>query len=74
MFDWLHPQQNSPELEHAKHRQEERDARKKRDPLEEYEFIIEEGLVVEEISVEEFQQQLKSQINSSVGVNHASNA
>lgn len=60
MFDWLHPQQNSPELEHAKHRQEERDARKKRDPLEEYEFIIEEGLVVEEISQEEFQQQLKT--------------
>lgn len=60
MFDWLHPQQNSPELEHAKHRQEERDARKKRDPLDEYEFIIEEGLVVEEISVEEFQQQLKT--------------
>ena len=60
MFDWLHPQQNSPELEHAKHRQEERDARKKRDPLEEYEFIIEEGLVVKEISQEEFQQQLKT--------------
>ena len=60
MFDWLHPQQKSPELEHAKHRQEERDARKKRDPLEEYEFIIEEGLVVEEISQEEFQQQLKT--------------
>lgn len=60
MFDWLHTQQESPELEHAKHRQEVRDARKKRDPLEEYEFIVEEGLVVEEISQEEFQQQLKT--------------
>lgn len=60
MFDWLHSQPISPELEHAKHRQEERDAHKTHDPLEEYEFIIEEGLVVEEISVEEFQQQLKT--------------
>lgn len=60
MFHWLHPPHDSLELEHAKHRQEERDARKKRDPLEEYEFIIEEGLVVEEISQEEFQQQLET--------------
>ena len=60
MFDWLHPQRNSLELEHAKHRQEERDASKKRAPLDEYEFIIEEGLVVEEISQEEYQQQLKT--------------
>ena len=74
MFDWLHPPHDSLELEHAKHRQEERDARKKRDPLEEYEFIIEEGLVVEEISQEAFQQQLPPPISASVGANHVNNA
>lgn len=57
MFDWLHSHHNSPELEHAKHRQEERDAVARHDPLEEYEYIQEDGLVVEEISSEEFQRQ-----------------
>ncbi len=61
MFDWLHPKPASPELEHAKHRQEERDATLQQDPLEEYEYIVEEGLEVEEISPEEFQRQLEIQ-------------
>ena len=61
MFDWLHPQPKSPELEHAKQRQEERDASLHPDPLEEYEYIVEEGLEVEEISPEEFQRQLEIQ-------------
>jgi hypothetical protein len=61
MFDWLHPQPESPELEHAKQRQEERNAALHRDPLEEYEYIVEEGLEVEEISPEEFQRQLEIQ-------------
>jgi hypothetical protein len=57
MFDWLHLHHNSTELEHAKHRQLERDATSHQDPLEEYEYIKEDGLVVEEISPEEFQRQ-----------------
>jgi len=55
MFEWLHSHHDSPELEHAKHRQEERDASSHADPLEEIEYIDEEGLVVEEIDPEEFQ-------------------
>lgn len=55
MFEWLHPHHDSLELEHAKHRQEERDAMPHSDPLEEIEYIDEEGLVVEEINPEEFQ-------------------
>ena len=62
MFDWLHPQHDSPELEHAKLRQEERDANERRDPLAEYEYIVEEGLVVEEISPEEYQRQLEKNV------------
>lgn len=54
MFEWLHSHHDSPELEHAKHRQE-RDASSHADPLEEIEYIDEEGLVVEEIDPEEFQ-------------------
>lgn len=60
MFDWLYPHHKSPELEHAKHRQEERDAAMHQDPLDEYEVIDEDGLVVEEISPEEFQSQLEN--------------
>ena len=61
MFDWLHPLHHySPELEHAKHRQEERDAASHQDPLDEFEIIDEDGLVVEEISPEEFQRQLEN--------------
>lgn len=60
MFDWLHPHHDSPELEHAKHRQQERDAHKHADPMEEVEYIDENGLVVEEISAEEFKQQVKA--------------
>lgn len=63
MFDWLHSQQDSLELEHAKRRQEERDARKKRDPLDADVFSIQGGVVVEEISQEEYQQQLKTSHN-----------
>ena len=55
MFEWLHPHHDSPDLEHAKHRQEERDAMSHADPLEEIEYIDEEGLVVEEIDPQEFQ-------------------
>ncbi|MDP1681727.1 MAG: hypothetical protein Q8L39_08115 [Burkholderiales bacterium] len=55
MFEWLHPHHDSPDLEHAKHRQEERDAISHADPLEEIEYIDEEGLVVEEIDPQEFQ-------------------
>lgn len=55
MFEWLHPHHDSPELEHARHRQEERDALPHADPLEEFEFIDEAGLIVEEIKPEEFQ-------------------
>lgn len=61
MFDWLHPKHESPELEHAKQRQEERAAAVHPDPLQEYEYIVEEGLEVEEISPEEFQRQLENQ-------------
>ncbi len=61
MFDWLHPKHESPELEHAKHRQEEREATLEPDPLEEYEYIVEDGLVVKEISAEEYQRQLEIQ-------------
>jgi len=64
MFDWLHPQHNSPELEHAKHRQQERDAAVPRDPLDEFEFIQEDGLVVEEISPEEFERQWKTLVKT----------
>lgn len=54
MFEWLHPHHESPELEHAKHRQEERDALSHADPLEEVEYIDEAGLIVEEADPEEF--------------------
>ena len=64
MFDWLHSHHNSPELEHAKHRQEERDATSHQDPLDEYEFIQEDGLVVEEISPEEFHRQWTALVKS----------
>lgn len=64
MFDWLNPHHNSPELEHAKHRQEERDAASHHDPLEEYEYIQEDGLVVEEISPEEFQRQWQALVKT----------
>ena len=64
MFDWLHPNHKSPELEHAKHRQQERDAATHRDPLDEYEFIHEDGLVVEEISPEEFQRQWEALVKN----------
>ena len=59
MFDWLHSHHDSPELEHAKHRQEERDAMAHSDPLEEIEYIDEKGLVVEEINPEECPQELQ---------------
>ncbi|OFZ97955.1 MAG: hypothetical protein A2Z44_04010 [Betaproteobacteria bacterium RBG_19FT_COMBO_58_11] len=52
MFEWLHPHHDSLELEHAKHRQEERDAGAHADPLEEIEYIDEDGLIVEEIDPE----------------------
>lgn len=65
MFDWLHAHPNkSPELEHAKHRQQERDAAMHQDPLDEYEYIQEDGLVVEEISPEEFQRQWQALVNT----------
>ena len=51
-------------MEHAKHRQEERDAATHRDPLDEYEFIHEDGLVVEEISPEEFQRQWEALVKN----------
>ena len=59
MFEWLHPHHDSPDLEHAKHRQEERDAMPHADPLEEIEYIDEEGMVVEEIDPQEFQRSVE---------------
>jgi len=52
MFDWLRHHHDSPELEHAKQRQQERDAHKQPDPLEEVEYIDEDGMIVKEISTE----------------------
>jgi hypothetical protein len=60
MFDWLKSHHDSQELEHAKLRQEERDAALHPDPLEEYEVIEEDGLVVEEVSPEEYKRQLEN--------------
>ncbi|MBI5750994.1 MAG: hypothetical protein HZA59_02450 [Hydrogenophilales bacterium] len=59
MFEWLHPHHDSPELEHAKHRQEERDAMAHSDPLEEIEYIDEDGLVVEEIDPDKCPQDIQ---------------
>lgn len=64
MFDWLHPHHDSPELENAKHRQQERDAHKHPDPMEELEYIDKAGLVVEEVSTEDYQQAENVQVKS----------
>jgi len=66
MFEWLHSHHDSLELEHAKHRQEERDAISHSDPLDEIEYIDEEGLVVEEINPEEFQRLVENRSQKKV--------
>ena len=58
MFDWLDTDEESTDLEHAKLRQEERDAAFRRDPLEAHKVLDESNLIVEEISPVEFQRQL----------------
>ena len=61
MFEWLHHQQESLDLEHAKQRQNERDlVQNQRDPLAEYEVINSDGLVVEELSSEEFKDLIRN--------------
>lgn len=54
MFEWLHPHHDSPDLEHAKKRQQERDlAHTHADPLAEYEVLDTTNMVVEELPAEE---------------------
>lgn len=66
MFEWLHSHHDSPELAHAKHRQEERDAMSHSDPLEEVEYIDDQGLVVEEIDPVEFQRLVEGRYQKKV--------
>jgi len=40
MFEWLHSHHDSPELEHAKHRQEERDASSMPIPLKKLNILM----------------------------------
>ncbi len=54
MFEWIHHLHESQELEHARHRQAQREAQSNADPLEEIEYITEDGLVVEEMYPQEF--------------------
>lgn len=61
MLEWLHHHHDSLDLEHAKQRQHERDlAQKQQDPLAEYEVINANGLVVEELTSEEFKQLVRN--------------